>query len=262
MVGIFRYIFFSFFLIIIIYWGSSFSFGKQHIKLPPNSKPNAFVILELFTSQSCSSCPPANTHLLNLINEIKEKKLPVFPIAFHVDYWNHLGWKDSFSNQKFTERQYSYARSLSKLQVYTPQIIINGTTELAGSDIEECERLIISELGTEPSEIIPLKAVFKQYGDSINIEYEVDDTFRGFVNVALIQKEGIISIKAGENAGKDLKYVNIVRQFAQLYCSNSPQNRITLTKPDDLSIDNLKVIVYLQNKVNMQILNGTEATLL
>ncbi len=258
----YKYIIYGLFLLIVGYLSFNHTLQNTPLKINAKNSSNAFVVFELFTSQSCSSCPAANDHLKNLLKEIKEKNLPVYPLAFHVDYWNHLGWKDTFSKQKYTERQYRYAHTFSKLNIYTPQIVINGIKQFVGSDVQECTRTIISELKKDNSDFISLKAGYTLVENNIDILYEVDDVFHGLINFALIQKECPVSITAGENKGKDLTYFNIVREFAQTNCREKSRGKITFKKPDDISKNNLKVIVYLQNKVNMQIVNALEATLL
>src|SRR5688572_7171166 len=90
------------------------------------------VVLELFTSQGCSSCPPADA-LLSRLRREDFGGSTVIPLAYHVDYWNHLGWSDPFSSPRWSQRQNLYARALKSSQVYTPQLIINGAIQLVGS---------------------------------------------------------------------------------------------------------------------------------
>ena len=91
---------------------------------------NGFAIVELFTSEGCSSCPPADELMAELQQEAKDKNICL--LAYHVDYWNRLGWKDQFSSNEFTKRQQKYMDWLNLYVMYTPQFIINGTTEFAG----------------------------------------------------------------------------------------------------------------------------------
>src|SRR5438046_1978213 len=102
--------------------------GKDDKKKTSSSSKN-IVVLELFTSQGCSSCPPADRLLGSYTNQEN-----VIPLSFHVDYWNHLGWKDPFSNAAFSQRQETYANAFASSGVYTPQVIINGQKEMVGSD--------------------------------------------------------------------------------------------------------------------------------
>lgn len=101
-------------------------------KSPSPFEPVA--VIELFTSQGCSSCPPADVLLSKTITDAKENGKKIFAISFHVDYWNRLGWTDPFSDKKYSDRQSAYADQLNPGQVYTPQMVVNGEKEFVGSD--------------------------------------------------------------------------------------------------------------------------------
>jgi hypothetical protein len=92
------------------------------------------VVVELFTSQGCSSCPAADKNLADLIEKAEAKGQLIIGLSFHVDYWNYIGWKDPYSKSDFTERQRKYASHLNSESVYTPQMIVNGEKEFVGSD--------------------------------------------------------------------------------------------------------------------------------
>src|SRR5579872_5297720 len=97
------------------------------------------VVIELFTSQGCSSCPAADKNLAELIEEAEKKGLPVYGLSFHVDYWNYIGWKDPYSRSEYTARQREYSSFLNSETVYTPQMIVNGEVEFVGSDKKAAE---------------------------------------------------------------------------------------------------------------------------
>ena len=104
------------------------------------SDNDSFVLVELFTSQGCSSCPKADK-VLEEINTIYKNK-NVITLGFHIDYWDRLGWKDTFSKHLFTQRQYSYGQQFKNSSVYTPQMVINGKSAFVGSDKAKALRLI------------------------------------------------------------------------------------------------------------------------
>src|SRR5476649_2001101 len=106
------------------------AFIKDKKTVSPENK--GFAVIELFTSEGCSSCPPADALVAKVQKESADK--PVYILAFHVDYWNRLGWKDAFSSAEYSYRQSQYARWLKLSSVYTPQIVVNGHTEFVGSE--------------------------------------------------------------------------------------------------------------------------------
>ena len=113
---------------------------------PGNQKTttaNGFAVLELFTAEGCSSCPPADETMIQLAKEYPEN---VYILGFHVDYWNYIGWTDSFSSEAFSARQKSYVDKLNTRQVYTPQVIINGKKQFVGSNKSDLISAIRTEL--------------------------------------------------------------------------------------------------------------------
>ncbi|MEO7532910.1 MAG: DUF1223 domain-containing protein, partial [Ferruginibacter sp.] len=105
--------------------------------------PQGFAVVELFTSEGCSSCPPADAAMSVIANKYKEQ---VFVLGFHVDYWNRLGWKDEFSSSDYSKRQRNYATAFSLEGVYTPQVVVNGKSQFVGSDKSKIEKVIQSQL--------------------------------------------------------------------------------------------------------------------
>lgn len=104
------------------------------------------VLVELYTSEGCSSCPPADEAMIDLQAEYQNLHQPVYFIAFHVDYWNYLGWKDSFSSAAYTARQRDYGQYFSLNSIYTPQTIINGKLQLVGTKKEQIKKYVDKEL--------------------------------------------------------------------------------------------------------------------
>ena len=159
-------------------------------------------VVELFTAQGCSSCPPADAAFRKLVNQGN-----VIALAYHVDYWNYLGWADTLSSKENTERQYGYARTMGRSNVYTPQAIVNGRGHLAGSDLNG----INSKIDTYSSEgnglTIPISASMR--GDELEIKIGAG---QGKANVVMVyfDKEKTIEVEKGENSGKKLSYLHSV----------------------------------------------------
>jgi hypothetical protein len=159
-------------------------------------------VVELFTSQGCSSCPPADAALEKLIGQGD-----VVALAYHVDYWNYLGWADTLSSKDNTARQYAYARTLGRSNVYTPQAIVNGRDHLNGADLGAInERL--AELKRDGKGLtVPVDAAMK--GDELEINI---GTGAGKANVvvAYFDRKQLVSVKEGENSGRQITYLHSV----------------------------------------------------
>ena len=109
-------------------------FLSPSLSLADTSKDASFAVVELFSSEGCSSCPAADLLVSKLTAWARQNNEPVYPLTFHVDYWNNLGWRDVFSRSEFTQRQAAYARIFKDQGMYTPQMIVNGSEAFVGSD--------------------------------------------------------------------------------------------------------------------------------
>ncbi len=160
-------------------------------------------VVELFTSQGCSSCPPADAVLGELVEQGD-----VVALAYHVDYWNYLGWKDTLSSKQSTDRQYDYARTLGRSSVYTPQVVINGRDHINGADKKGINAKIDAFEKSGRGLIVPVSARLE--GDKIKINVGEG---QGKANIVIVyfDSENTIQIKRGENRGKALTYWHSVR---------------------------------------------------
>jgi len=166
------------------------------------SKPEA--VIELFTSQGCHSCPPADKLMGKIDREGK-----YLTLNWHVDYWDYLGWKDIFATPDNTQRQYGYARALRERQVYTPQAIVNGRDHSVGSDERKVRGLATTMAAANKGLTVPIKVEKGQGGMSITIEQgDVRET--ATLHMVFFNKTQEVEIARGENAGKTLKYHNVV----------------------------------------------------
>jgi len=174
-----------------------------------------FVLVELFTSEGCSSCPPADAILEEIQKKYSDKNVLV--VAYHVDYWDKLGWKDAFSNSLFTERQEYYSNIFRLNSIYTPQTIVNGKTEFVGSNKTKLINSIDKQLEEKPALSIKLKVNQNSIG-RINVGYSVDSNSskKDQLILLLVQKMATNKIQRGENEGKTLHHINIVRQISYL----------------------------------------------
>lgn len=201
-----------------------------------------FAVVELFTSEGCSSCPPADKLLAKIQEENAGK--PVYILAFHVDYWNHQGWRDVFSEREFTKRQYQYADWLKLETVYTPQAVVNGKHELIGSQEETLRRALNTELSAAASAQLNAEAQIE--AGKLKLTYQATNAARGSVlQVALVQKVAHTMVKRGENAGRLLPHVQIVRRIQSFPAAAS--GNVTVNLPEGFNPTEWEVITFLQN---------------
>jgi hypothetical protein len=162
-------------------------------------------VVELFTSEGCSSCPPAEAY----IGELAQHK-DVLALAFHVDYWDDLGWKDPFSLKSSTDRQYAYSRVIGRSSVYTPQVVIDGKDQFVGTDHQHIGKaLALSRTG------VPLRIALDPQDLVIELS-AVEKASPSEVLLVPYVRKATSSIGRGENAGRTLKEFNIVRGISDL----------------------------------------------
>jgi len=166
------------------------------------SSPRAKVTLELFTSQGCSSCPPADRVLATLAD-----RSDIVALTRPVQYWDRLGWKDTFATSENTERQYAYAQTLHHSGVYTPQLVINGVSDIIGSRKNAIEDYIQQRGNSEVSVIIQSTTLADS---SVAISARGPASGNAEVHLLWLKRSASVAIGRGENARENLKYVNIV----------------------------------------------------
>lgn len=167
------------------------------------------VVVELFTSQGCSSCPPADAFFAALA-----ANPGVIALSLHVDYWDYIGWKDTFADPLFTKRQKAYARAAGSRMIYTPQIIVDGVDRLQGNDPE----MVLASIQRHMLGNSPVSLSVTRQGDRILIRAEADPplTRKARVQVVRYRPEATIEIERGENAGRTVTYHNIVTSWQEI----------------------------------------------
>jgi len=167
------------------------------------------VVIELFTSQGCSSCPPADEFMQQLA-----ARHDVIALSLHVDYWDYIGWADIFAKPEYTARQRGYAKSGGRRMIYTPQMIINGTDHVVGNRPRDVTELI--EKHRSDADDIVLKATRDGSALRITARTDVAHDMPMLVQLLRYRPEATVAIERGENAGKLLEYSNIVTEMTQL----------------------------------------------
>jgi hypothetical protein len=196
-------------------------------------------VVELFTSEGCSSCPPADDVLARLAG-----RPGVFALSFHVDYWDDLGWPDRFASAANTARQTAYARSMSARGLYTPELVVGGTDAFVGSDGDRADASVARALATPASVRVTLHPR-SGTGDPV-VDYETAGAPAGAVlDVALVERSATSQVRAGENSGKTLHHANVVRAFTTTSLA-APSGSVTLHLPPGLRREDAAVIGYVQ----------------
>jgi hypothetical protein len=170
-------------------------------------------VVELFTSQGCSSCPPADKVLGELA-----KDPSVVALSLPIDYWDYLGWKDTLADARFSARQKAYSRMRGDREVYTPQVVVNGSVHVIGSDWKGIESAIGETRKADGVMSVPV--TMTQSGKQITISVAASSTgpaaMHGEVWICSISKAVPISIGRGENGGREVTYYNVVRNLLKV----------------------------------------------
>ncbi len=170
---------------------------------------DSLVVVELYTSQGCSSCPPADALL-----EEMAKNVEILPLAFHVDYWDYLGWQDAFASPAHTLRQKAYAHAAGERMIYTPQAIVDGTARMVGSDSQALMSAVMQAMNKDRR----AKVSVSRDGATLTVTGTAFESLPAPVQVLLVRytPEASVEILHGENAGQTIRYVNTVTSVTQI----------------------------------------------
>jgi hypothetical protein len=240
-----------------------FCFAAFLGKAADDGKPRVPVLLELFTSEGCSSCPPADRLL-----EILDQKQPVagadlIGLSEHVDYWDRLGWKDPFSSPQYTARQQDYTNRYRFDGVYTPQLVVVGRYGLVGSDGREASAAIQKAI-RDPK--IPITISNLARNVTARIEFPADQKFRGahgLLYVALGDNKQESHVARGENSGRTLAHVAVTRvlkPLGRIDVEAGSTKEVTLAVQAG-SANGLRLVVFVQDPKSGQVLGVTEQRL-
>jgi hypothetical protein len=248
-------------------WRSSARTGLAPAATPgaePVGAARAPVVVELFTSEGCSSCPPADEVLESLEKAQPIVEAEVIPLSLHVDYWNYIGWADPFSSAAFSERQNGYARVFARGQVYTPQMVVDGRAEFVGSR-EGQAREAIREASRQPKAAVSLQKTGKDAAFSVKISgmpaVSAGDTAEV---VFAVTESGLLSnVSRGENAGRRLTHTAVVRSLETIGEVSGKEFQATRSPALDKSWRqaNLRVVALVQERRSRRILGAATAPL-
>ena len=234
---------------------------------PADASP---VIVELFTSQGCSSCPPADQVLMQLDRERVVSGAPVIALSQHVDYWNQLGWRDPYSSAQFSQRQGEYSEAFGRDGVYTPQMVVDGRAEFVGSSMTKAREAIAraSRLPKAKVQIAfaPPAPGAQRNALALSVRVEnlpatsVDDTAE--VWLAITESELGSSVPTGENAGRNLRHAAVVRQLSSLGTMGETKNNTVFSATPVINLarnwrrDKLRVVVFIQEQESRHVLGA------
>lgn len=220
-------------------------------------KNKKLVLVELFTSEGCSSCPPADRALSKLQGEQPVENVEIVTLGYHIDYWDYLGWKDEFSSTEYSKRQNDYANAFNLRSNYTPQMIVDGSAQFTGSNWSNA----LTEIGNATENHKGIVNISAEQNDS---ETNLDIKITGLklnedanVYLAVAENNLMSNVKRGENNGKKLSHISVVRNLSQIGTINSvdknyeTQNSVELK--DIWKKKDLKYVVFVQNNRSKKI---------
>jgi hypothetical protein len=255
--------------LIISLLGSKALSSQGDEKAPrPSGSP---VVVELFTSEGCSSCPPADALLAELAEQNPAANAHVVALEEHVDYWDDQGWKDPFSSHNWTNRQYAYAGVLGNGNPYTPQMVVDGSVEFSGGKGQQALRSI-AEAATRPKATVTLAEgnSSKPGNESFSVQVgKLSASAKGGaaeVWLAITETGLHSSVTRGENAGHELRHAAIVRSMRKIGEAKGDRDvsfngDAAIPIRQDWKRENLKVVAFVQEKNSLRILGAAEIPL-
>lgn len=217
-----------------------------------NSTPS---VVELFTSEGCSSCPSADKLVAMAQNEFNDKTIV---LSYHVDYWDRLGWKDPFSKSVNSERQRQYAQHLNLESVYTPQAIVNGKTEFVGSNKSALWNALNNYKSSGNIFIETEMPMVKNQQLSVKYNYPVLKP-NEMLLFELVLKNATTQVKRGENGGATLSHINIVQDIVQ---KNESKGTAIFNLPANFVKENYLIVAFIQNTVSFEITNAKKIAII
>lgn len=213
---------------------------------PPAEPLRGAVVVELFTSEGCSSCPPADELLTRVGHQRTKNGAEIIPLGFHVDYWDHQGWRDRFSSHTYTERQEKYAARFRLEGPYTPQMVVDGETEFVGSDSARAENAILQATGRQQKADVQLSWITP---DKLLARVTAaENSAPADVRLAITEDNLSNKVAAGENDGRVLHHSAVVRDFRLLGQLNQGKFQLEIpVKPEqEWKTQDLHAVVFVQ----------------
>ena len=233
-----------------------------------SSTPKPMVVVELFTSEGCSSCPPADAVLSQLVARQPVAGVEVLALGEHVDYWDRLGWRDPFSSAAYSARQSAYdSRVFHRNDVYTPQVVVDGQLERVGSDVDAVQRAV-KQATQAPKAVVDVAARAGERALRVNVHVTVPPSLAlrdsADVVVAITEDNLATDVRRGENRGQTLRHSAVVRSLTAIGTLASGErewsNGVSVPLATDWTATNLRIISFLQERGSRRIVGAGSAT--
>ncbi len=239
----------------------------------PSNGPRVPVVVELFTSEGCSSCPPADALLMQL-DQSSVPGAEVIALSEHVDYWNYIGWSDPFSSEAYSARQQAYAQALRQTggrgDVYTPQMVVDGQFEFVGSNTAKA-RDVITQAAAFPKAEVKLTLINSEPSDSLKLRVQASQLPQLHANdqaevvLAIAENNLTSSVTRGENSGRKLRHTAVTRELRTLGQFAPAQKSFETETPIKLAAGwkraDLRLIAFIQERTNRRILGAASIKL-
>lgn len=225
---------------------------------PPEAPVQLRGVIELFTSQGCSACPPADKELKALATDPS-----IIALSLPVDYWNYLGWTDTLASSRNSDRQRNYARARGDGAIYTPQAVVNGVMPVNGSSRASIEHALAMTADKAGPQHIPVR--FWQQSNTLNFALGAEEPGHSqrdaTIWLGVVQSLATVEIKQGENEGKTLTYTNVVRELTPIGIWKGRPMEIQLPRAALMQAEVQKIVVLLQEGRSGAIIGGMLAGL-
>lgn len=225
-----------------------------------DTKEKAFVLLELFTSEGCPTCPPADANLAFFEREQPFANTEIVTLALHVDYWNSTKWRDVYSSPIFSRRQQLYSQALKINQNYTPQMIVDGQAEFTGNSLSKAQKAIL-DAGKTPKATIELS----NENDKVKIKISNAPAHENATVFLAVTESNLVSNRKGVKGEKFPEHVSVVRNLASLGMLTAQQANFELETAlqiqPEWKRENLKLVIFVQENASRKIFGATRTNL-
>jgi hypothetical protein len=212
------------------------------------------VLVELFSSEGCSSCPAADAFLMELLSIADSVQAPVFCLDYHVDIWNKSGWVDRFSDTSFSRRQREYMIKNKQQALFTPMMFVNGSGALPGNEKKAVSKLINENMRMRPMASLVTKAGYIEETNMLIVDFDIEGRIDSCsLQLVLAYKEIKSNITAGENIGQTLVHHHTAKYWEEVPLNGTKKGRIEIQLPVDVPVTQLMLVSFVQHQPTWKI---------